>query len=471
MTVELIGVVVLFLGLISLFRPPSFVVYLFFASTLLGAAAAFILDSLGGTTIQPAHLLLGVLTIKLMSNREIRVGTLKAMAIGSPGFWLLITAIYAAITAYAMPRLFMGQTFTFAVRAEDYFAAPLVPTTSNLTQTIYFFGDCVCFLVLSGFGTTESGQKCLRNAALLCVILNLVFVVLDLATFATGTTELMSYIRNSTYGILNEHEIAGFKRIVGSFTEASVFGYTTLGYFAFASSLWLRGFAPRLTMWLSILSLVCLLFSTSTTAYVGVSVYLSIQYAIIVLTLLFRPLSLQQKIVLFCCPFIVIVVVLAVCLNDAASAYLGDLINTMVLNKMATQSGIERATWNNQAIQNFLDTYGFGAGNGSVRASSFVIAAIASLGFPGTITFALYFLTVWFRQNRASSPDIRATRTAAKFACFAWFIAATSAAAFIDLGLPFFSFAAVACADLSSRRARSPVAATPNVRIPVGAQI
>jgi len=36
-------------------------------------------------------------------------------------------------------------------------------------------------------------------------------------------------------------------------------------------------------------------------------------------------------------------------------------------------------------------------------------------------------------------------QTAAKSACFAWLIAATSSAGFIDLGLAFFSFAAVAC--------------------------
>jgi hypothetical protein len=55
MTVELIGMITLALGLLSLFRPASFIVQLFLSSTLLGSSAAFILEAVGGTNISPAH--------------------------------------------------------------------------------------------------------------------------------------------------------------------------------------------------------------------------------------------------------------------------------------------------------------------------------------------------------------------------------------------------------------------------------
>src|ERR1700730_8906471 len=116
MTVQLIGGIALILGLIGLFLEPTFIVYVFFASTLLGAAGAIILDAIGGTTIQPAHLLLGFLTLKLMSSRDVRQGALRSVAVGTPGFWLLVTMVYGTITAYLMPRLFSGQTLAYAVR-------------------------------------------------------------------------------------------------------------------------------------------------------------------------------------------------------------------------------------------------------------------------------------------------------------------------------------------------------------------
>jgi hypothetical protein len=456
MTVEPIGVIALLVGMIGLFVEQSFIVYAFFASTLLGAAAALILDSFGGATIQPAHFLLGFLTVKLLGSRDVRAGALRAVAIGSPGFWLVVTVGYATITAYLLPRFFYGQTFAFTVRAQgENYAAPLAPTTSNLTQTVYFIGDCICFLVLSGFGSSAAGRKCLGRAALMCVILNLGFAALDLVTYATNTGELLSFIRNSTYSMMSDTEIAGFKRVVGSFVEASSFGYWTLGYFAFATSLWLSGVAVRLTLVLSVLSFFALLFSTSTTAYAGLSGYLFVEFVVIVIKFLLGRVRPQMLIFLIFAPIILAVVIIAICLNDASYAYVANLLDTMVLNKMSSGSGIERSNWNHQAIQNFLDTFGFGVGNGSVRASSFPIAVIASLGFLGAATYALFLLTIWFRRAGPAPPAVSATQRAGRSACLAWLIAASASGSFVDLGLPFFAFAALACVGLVEVRSPS----------------
>jgi hypothetical protein len=454
MTIELIGAITLVVGLIGLFAQPNFIVYAFFASTLLGAAAAFILTSLGGTTIQPAHLLLGFLVVKLLGDRDIRMRAIEAASPGTPGFWLLVTVGYSTVTAFLMPRLFQGQTFAYAVRAQgENYLAPLVPTTSNLTQSIYLIGNCVCFLVLAGLGASESGRKCLGRAALMCVILNLIFGLLDVVTFATNTTELLSFIRNSTYSILSDNEAAGFKRIVGSFVEASSFGYWTLGYFAFATTLWLHGIAVRLTLVLSVLSFLTLLFSTSTTAYVGLGGYLVVQFAIIASGFLSGQIRREMAIFMICAPFMFVIVVIAICLNDASYAYFSELLNTFILDKMSSSSGIERSRWNSQAIQNFIDTFGFGAGNGSVRASSFPVAVIGSLGILGAAGYAMFLLTIWVRKKQVEPSVIAATQVAARSACLAWLIAATASAAFIDLGLPFFAFAALGCLD--SPRART----------------
>jgi hypothetical protein len=363
---------------------------------------------------------------------------------------------YAAVTAYLLPRVFQGQTFAFTARAHgENYAAPLAPTSSNLTQSVYFVGDCICFLVLSSFGSSEAGRRCLARAALMCVILNLGFAALDLVTYATNTGELLSFIRNSTYSMMSDTEMAGFKRVVGSFVEASSFAYWTLGYFAFATSLWLNGIAVRLTLALSVLSLFALLFSTSTTAYVGLSGYLFVEFVIIAVNFMFWRVRPQMLVFLIFAPIVLAIVVIAICLNDASYAYFANLLDTLVLSKMSTGSGIERSNWNNQAIQTFLDTFGFGAGNGSVRASSFPIAVIASLGLLGTATYALFLLTIWFKRARPAPRSVSAMQRAGRSACLAWLIAASASGSFIDLGLPFFAFAALACVAFVEARTRS----------------
>ena len=84
MSIELVGIIAIAVGLISIFRKPSFIIYVFVFSTLLGAAAGLILDSLGGASISPAHLLLGFVVYRLMNDREIARGAINSIKPGRP---------------------------------------------------------------------------------------------------------------------------------------------------------------------------------------------------------------------------------------------------------------------------------------------------------------------------------------------------------------------------------------------------
>ena len=53
-------------------------------------------------------------------------------------------------------------------------------------------------------------------------------------------------------------------------------------------------------------------------------------------------------------------------------------------------------------MQNFVDTFGFGVGNGSVRASSVLVGIPASLGIVGTL-FGLFFATAFWASR--GNPD------------------------------------------------------------------
>jgi hypothetical protein len=278
MTIELIGIIALALGFASLYRSPSFIVNVFLCSTLLGAAAASVLEALGGTSLPPAHLLLGFLTLRLLRDKAISKNIANGFTFGRPGFWLLLTTIYCTATAYIMPRLFAGQTVVVPVRAESAYTIPLGPAMTNLTQSIYFIGDFVCFAVIYGYASSLAARKSFGAVAVRFAALNLIFAAIDLGTYFTGTTEMLSFIRNGTYGLLNDTEVAGFKRIVGSFTEAASFAGMTLGCLAFTSRLWLLGIRPRFTGILTFLAFFALLFSTSTTAYVGLAVFFAVTY-------------------------------------------------------------------------------------------------------------------------------------------------------------------------------------------------
>lgn len=465
MTVEPIGIITLLAGIISLFLPPYVLVYIFVGSTLLGAAAAFVLDSLGGTTIQPAHLLLGFLAFKLLSVRDIARSFVESLFPGHAGFWLALAAAYGTVTAYALPRIFFAQTFVFPVRVQSTgsYSTALVPSTSNFTQSVYFIGNFACFALLYGFAMFPKYRRHLARAVVLCVALNLLFAVADFVTYSTGTTELMSIIRNSTYSLLSESEMAGFKRIVGSFVETSSFAYWTMGYFAFASTLWLYGVSPKVTSLLTIGSFIALLMSTSTTAYASLVPFGALVYCAVAIRALVMPVTRQMMALLTIVPIVFILAVLCIALNDDAAHYTMDLLDSMILNKMSTGSGMERSGWNSQAMQNFWDTFGFGVGNGSARSSSFLIAALSNLGLIGTGIYAVFMFHIWFGQRTkfviGSFDD--AIVPAARAACLAQLIAGSVSGGLVDLGLPFFIFAALACIPYPAADATRPAPQAP----------
>jgi hypothetical protein len=447
MTIEIIGMIAAVLGMLGFVAGPAFMAGLFITSTLLGASAAFVLDALGGASVSPAHLLLGFLVVSMVSHFGIRTAIARGLIFPKAGSWLLLTVIYSIFAAFYFPRLFAGTIYTFPVRSDaGYTLVPLGPSTANFTQSVYFTADFVCFIVMYAYASSRDGWRVVAKVALFCAGLNLTFGALDMITYWTNTTELFAFIRNANYRMLNDTEVAGFKRIVGSFTEAAAFGSTTLGYFAFCLSLWLHGFKTRLTFTLTILSAGAMVFSTSTTAYVGLSAFLLLTYLQCAIRLLSRAATKQAVAFLIVGPVLALLVVVAVALNDTYSAYIQNLLDTMVFNKLSTDSGIERSAWNQQALRNFFDTWGVGAGNGSVRAASFLAAVLASLGVVGAITYGSFLIGVFLgnREPASLDPYENAVRSAAKSVCLAWFIASSVAGAFIDLSLPFFVFAGLA---------------------------
>jgi len=452
MTVEIIGIVTLAVALIGIFCPPSFIVTAFFFATLLGSAAAFILESVGGLDISPAHFLLGFVALKLFIDKTISQRIIHAAAPGRPAFWLLLAAVYGLLSAYFMPRIFAGQTSVFPVRI--YFntvTLPLEPTMSNLSQSIYFVADLMTFALIYGYGGSLSGYKVIGNAALACVVLNLLFAALDLVTYWTRTSDLMAFIRNANYSVMAEAEVSGLKRIVGSFAEASVFASVTLGYFAFTFRLWLLGVRPILTSSLSFLSLLAVIFATSTAGYVGLVGFMLFVYIQTGLRAALRPVTPQMLGFMMNGPFVVLLVVIVIALNADTSRYVQNLLDTMILDKMSTTSGLERSAWNQQAMLNFFDTFGFGVGLGSLRASSFPIVVLASFGLVGTSIFGLFFINLLFSRptKQPAFSMEEATRQAAKSACIAWLITQAVAGALTDLGVSFYAFAAMACVQPS----------------------
>lgn len=453
MTVTLIGVIAFLIGLYGLCRSDTMRLAAFAVSLLFGAAAGIILDNFGGVNLLLGHIMLGFLVIATLgSPRSLRNG-FAALAPGRAGYWLALICAYGALSAIFMPRLFAGATMVYAVsRGGDASLGPVVlplgPVSGNLSQTFYLLSDLVCFFVCSAATSTRDGFRALAIAMLACAALNVGFGVLDYATFAAGQADALAFMRNATYRMLDDAEILGYKRIVGSFSEASAFATVTLTFFAFSARLAVLGRYVAFTAPLAVASSLAIVAATSTTGYVGYAVCLIALFLITAWDATRRSCSLAGLTFLLTGPLLIGAIVLALMLQGSIWDEAVRVANETIVAKASSSSGQERGAWNALALQSFSDTYYLGAGVGSVRSASFLVAILASVGAPGALLFAPFLYHVLGKPIAAAEPDPlrRDIRMAARFACFALLVAATLAGVFIDLGLQFFVFASLCTA-------------------------
>ncbi|MCJ2082830.1 hypothetical protein [Methylobacterium sp. J-090] len=450
MNVEPIGAVTILLGLIALFRGPDFAVGVFIPLTLLGAAAAILLG--GSGTIQPAHLMLGFVAIAIFADAT-RLGPVtRCLTFPREGFWFSALAAYGVAGAFLLPRLFVGATFVNAIGATEHgpsvVLVPLGPTSGNLTQSIYLLADLVCFLAILAYAARPRGFARVVGALLVYAAANIVFAIIDLVTGLTGTGFLLEFIRNADYQLHVEETTGGLRRIVGSFTETSAFSYATVGSLGFTAQLWLLGYRPWLTGGLSFMSLALLAFSTSTTAYVATPVLLVVLYTGAIARVARGRASATTFVFLAIGPLMTLLICLAILLTPSASSALSDFLSVAIFDKSASQSGTERAQWNQTALQNFFDTFGAGGGLGSIRASSFIMAVPSNLGIIGIFCFIMIFVQIFFSKRESIQGSMHTdARGAARMACVGILIAAAVSGALVDLGLPFYVFAGLACAE------------------------
>lgn len=470
MQIDLIGLLTFAAGIYILWAGPKQGFALFAFSTLLGAAAAVKLPSLAGASIMPAHVALGFFALSIMMRPAMFGRAVAMLAPGRTGFWMLAIVLFGLTSALFLPRIFYGATQVYSVARSPgeqvIVILPLKPGAGNLTQSVYLVADLLAFAAIAAYASVAEPAR-VAKVLLATAALSLCFVLLDFATYAAGTSKLLDVIRNANYRMLNDTAVGGFKRVVGSFTETSTYSYVTLGYLGFTMSLWLEGVWTRVTLPLTAVILLTLIMSTSGTAYGSLAVFGLLVFVGAARQVSRGRATTQQALLVTAGPPALALLLLGLALIPAVWQALSALFDSAVVNKLDSQSGVERAAWNAFAWRAFLDTWGFGGGIGSVRSSSLVMAVLANVGTVGGVLYTAFLWSVVKRaRSRDPSPRGVVSRAAAAGAG-AMLIAAVISTGGTDLGLSFFLLAGVACAGPArSRAAARPAAAVRRVGPP-----
>jgi hypothetical protein len=352
------------------------------------------------------------------------------------------------MTAMLMPRIFEGAIDVLSISRNEpgqrgFISTPLMPRPSNITQSIYLAADLVLFAAVAAHAMGGALTTIVR-AVLVAAIFNLGFAGVDLITYSTGTSEILSFIRNANYGMQVGVSIGGIKRVVGSFTEASAFGGVTLLFFAFSTELWLQGRFRHVAGPVAALSLVAIVLATSSATYVGLSIYCLLLWMRCAFSILAARASVRKMGIALVGPPAALIILIAIMLVPVVADTVAEIVSSTLVNKLNTQSGIERWYWNENGLRVFHETAMLGAGVGSVRTSSLVVGLLANVGIVGLALFLFFIVSLFLTAMRgAGNPKIGAYVTASAWGGFTLIVSAILAASGVDLGLFFFILAAI----------------------------
>lgn len=459
MGVELIGIIIAGLAGLALFHSSRVSFGVLACASLLQAAAALTVGA--GGNITPGHLALGFFALAVVMRSKGLGAAVSTLVFPRAGFWLLMATLWSVFTAFIMPRLFFHQFEVYPLAIANSFGiiSPILlyPVSANVTQSIYFIGNLVAFMMVAGMCRTPGLLRTAAIGMIVATCVNLAIVVIDQVTHAVGMTSLLDFIRNAEYGQLFHATVLGFKRITGSFPEASSYATAAMGLMAFNLRLWRGGVFPAVTGWLALAMLVTVLMSTSTTAYVAAAAYFGLVYSAAFAGIdpampKSRRDQKRRGIFISAIPVSIVLMMTVFALRPDLLGGLQEFLDMSVTSKMESDSGSERTSWNMGGIETIVNTFGLGAGLGSVRTSSFLIGLPANVGFIGTILFVVFFRRVFYPYKGGLTttldPDSSQIAAAARSGALGILLACAASGGTADLTLFFFIFAGIASASV-----------------------
>jgi hypothetical protein len=357
--------------------------------------------------------------------------------------WLTVFTIVAVIGAVLLPRLFEGHARVMppAYGLDTVFVERVHPSGRNSIQSIYLLCNLALFLIcrwLIRSGVVPIGAA-LRGLSV-GVSISALLGLYQLAAYQLSWPWPDSVINSNTgVGQLYDQTAFGIHRMSSTFLEPSLLGFHFLSAFA------LFGIGLRHRA-VGCLLLLCLLISTSSSAYAGLLLLFP-------LAVLIYGNQADGKSALVLTLFAV----------AAGSAYLVDLVwmhgaisSSFLTDKLSSTSGLDRARTNWVALNTIRDSWGLGVGVGSSRVSGLPMTLAATVGIPGLVCLIGFLSSLVRACLKRGDPLGRAFALAILALAIVWGLSIP------DLALPYaWVLCGLACGLLSVPKAASAAAAAP----------
>jgi hypothetical protein len=356
-----------------------------------------------GMTILPQSMFAVVLSLKVFAPQLLPVSPklLTALQLRNLGY-LALFLLVGIVATVIMPKLFVGEVVVVPMR-ESYGADLLRSTTQNFTQFGYVTLSVATVFAVTLMADEPSFTNTLRVGVLVGSIVCVATGLIDLAAASTGMESLLQPFRTADYAYLTADAIAGQKRVVGFTPEASAYGPICVNFAAailLTRSLFAEGRQQALAATVGVGLLVMAVLSTSSTAYVGLSV-LGVAYGFNWTRRAFSPHVDQGGLLWELLIYLGVIAGVLFVLIARADLFdlLVNLVEEQIFRKPLTSSYYERSFWNTTAWESVSRTWGLGIGLGSTRTSNWFAAIVSNTGLIGAAFMAIFLLQTFARGS------------------------------------------------------------------------
>jgi len=290
-----------------------------------------------------------------------------------PAFWFWL---WSVASAAFLPVIFAGMPVLdprLALEQIEFGPTPLHPSASNAFQVVLLTINLVA--VMEARRTKVDCWPAFKWAAVVAI------AIIYLQVLAGDKFPYFLINNNPAYGQAHMDTSLGLLRPSGTFVEPSTAGAYFCGLACFCL---VNYFEARMSLWKCLLAIATLVVVGSTSGFAAFGVL------VIIIAIRYRPFqSLNIRVGLI--KKWAIVAICAVVPFLLAAPLASHLVENTA-GKQGSYSILIRAGADWFAFQVFVRTYGIGVGLGSIRASSFVVTFLASLGIIGVVLF-VWFLT------------------------------------------------------------------------------
>ena len=406
-----------------------------------GSTAAFALGGAGTVSLQDFCILAMWMSLIGRTGHVRRIVTMAKP--GQAGFPLFLLLVVAGLGVFFLPQVFADRTGVFVTVAKKDYATialtPLAPSNTPIVQTLRFLVACSAFFLIAGVFVQGQIRRYAVIAITTATLAHIGLSVADIASHAAGYPDFLDGLRTMRAAMLDNQYLGGIKRVSGGFPEPSAYAYFTMALFGF----WLhQAQSPNAIKWapaFAIATTVLLIRSTSSAAYVGMTVFLA-WFVVTNIKLLTHKRSAAQLslVCIALVPAITGTALAAYSLNEQVA----NVVDSVLINKVSSESATERMDWNQQAIVNLRDTLGLGTGFGAGRASGWFFACLGGLGLLGMALYLWFIFKALVPAPKGADP----LSGSFKAGCVALLIQACLTKPYPNLEAVFFVFAGLAVA-------------------------